>query len=104
MSELKNESRLISNGFIRKNIPGKSGKYDYYLEKIETPIKNVVYLTQGGLKSYFAHFFKKEMIRSPDEAYLFRDGDSYILKVLEKKNQNVEPLLYFKISQENIHR
>jgi hypothetical protein len=28
------------------------------------------------------------MCRSPDEAYLFRNGDKYILKILEKKNQN----------------
>ena len=28
------------------------------------------------------------MCRNPDEAYLFRNGTSYTLKVLEKKNQN----------------
>lgn len=85
----ENESRLLANGFVRKSIPGYKGKNDFYLEKMESPTKGVIYLTQGGLKSYFAHFFKKEMFRCPDEAYLFRDGDSYTLKVLEKKNQNV---------------
>lgn len=84
----ENETRLLSNGFIRKKIPGKKGSHDYYLEKIETPTKSIIYLTQRGLKSYFAHFFQKEMIRCPDEAYLFCDG-SYVLKVLEKKHQNV---------------
>ena len=28
------------------------------------------------------------MCRHPDEAYLFRNGDKYTLKILEKKNQN----------------
>jgi hypothetical protein len=53
-----------------------------------SPTESVVYLTQGGLKKYFEHFFKKELCRHPDEAYLFRNGDQYTLKILEKKNQN----------------
>jgi len=85
----ENESRLLLAGFIHKNIPGKNGKNDYYLEKEETPTKSIVYIKQGGLKSYYFHFFNKKMIRCPDEAYLIRDGESYTLKVLEKKNQNV---------------
>jgi hypothetical protein len=86
----ENESRLLSAGFIRKNIPGCRGKNDYYLEKSISPEISIVYLTQGGLKSYFAQTFSKQMIRCPDEAYLIRNGNTYILKVLEKKNQNVE--------------
>ncbi len=85
-----NQERLLANGFVKKPIPRARGKYSYYLEKSESPTKSCVYLTQGGLKAYFAHFFKKEMFRCPDEAYLFRDGSSYTLKVLEKKNQNVD--------------
>ena len=86
----ENESRLLSNGFVRNPIPGKKGINDFYLEKVESPTKRIVYLTQGGLKSYFKHFLNKEMCRSPDEAYLFCEGDSYTLKILEKKNQNTE--------------
>ena len=86
----ENESRLLSNGFARKPIPGKKGIHDFYLEKVESADKRIVYLTQGGLKSYFKHFLNKEMCRSPDEAYLFCNGDSYTLKILEKKNQNTE--------------
>jgi hypothetical protein len=84
----ENESRLLSNGFVRKQVPGKKGINNFYLEKVESPTKSTVYLTQGGLKTYFKHFFNKDMCRSPDEAYLFRNGDTYTLKVLEKKNQN----------------
>jgi hypothetical protein len=84
----ENETRLLSAGFICKTIPGSTGKYGFYLVKEITPTENITYLTQGGLKAYFAHFFQKEMCRSPDEAYLFRNGESYTLKILEKKNQN----------------
>jgi len=84
----ENETRLLSAGFIRKTIPGSTGKYGFYLVKEITPTESITYLTQGGLKAYFAHFFQKEMCRSPDEAYLFRNGESYTLKILEKKNQN----------------
>ena len=82
-----NEARLLSNGFRKRKIPGVKSKYGYYLESADN---TCVYMTQGGLKAYFKHFFKKEMFRSPDEAYLFCTTDSYVLKILEKKNQNVE--------------
>jgi len=84
----ENESRLISNGFVRKTIPGHTTKYGFYLVKELSPTESITYLTQGGLRLYFGHFLKKEMCRSPDEAYLFRHGDKYVLKILEKKNQN----------------
>lgn len=85
----ENETRLLANGFIHKQIPGcEKNTNSYYLIKEKGPTESVVYLTQGGLKKYFKHFFKKELCRHPDEAYLFRNGDKYTLKVLEKKNQN----------------
>jgi hypothetical protein len=85
----ENETRLLASGFIRKQIPGcEKTKTGYYLVKETSQDRSIVYLTQGGLKAYFSHFFKKEMCRHPDEAYLFRNGDNYTLKILEKKNQN----------------
>jgi hypothetical protein len=85
----ENETRLLASGFIRKQIPGcEKNKTGYYLLKEISQDESIVYLTQGGLKAYFSHFFKKEMCRHPDEAYLFRNGDNYTLKILEKKNQN----------------
>ncbi len=84
----ENESRLLSNGFVRTDIPGYTTKYGFYLVKEISPTESITYLTQGGLKAYFKHFFNKEMCRCPDEAYLFRNGDTYTLKILEKKNQN----------------
>jgi hypothetical protein len=92
-----NEPRLNESGFVRKNIPGvgNKSKTGFYLVKELSPTTTVVYLTQGGLKAYFKHFFGKELCRCPDEAYLFeqKDGDggaSYRLKILEKKNQNTD--------------
>jgi hypothetical protein len=87
-TKTENESRLLSNGFVRKNIPGCNTKYGFYLVKEVSPTQSITYVTQGGLKAYFKHFHNKEMCRSPDEAYLFRNGDTYTLKILEKKNQN----------------
>lgn len=85
----ENETRLLANGFVRKQIPGfEKNTNSYYLIKEKSQTESVVYLTQGGLKKYFEYFFKKELCRHPDEAYLFRNGDKYTLKVLEKKNQN----------------
>lgn len=87
----ENETRLLASGFTRKPIPGYEKNTEgsfYYLIKETSPTESVVYLTQGGLKKYFEHFFKKELCRHPDEAYLFRNGDQYTLKILEKKNQN----------------
>ena len=85
-----NESRLLLQfGFERKNIPGlcAKAKNGYYLIKQISLTESIVYLTQGGLKAYFKHFFGKEMCRCPDEAYLFtRDNGNHILKILEKKN------------------
>lgn len=79
----ENESRLLATGFVKKAIPGKKGKNDYYLERGEW-----CYMTQGGLKSYFEVVHEKELCRHPDEAYLCRAADgTYTLKILEKKNQ-----------------
>lgn len=93
----ENESRLLSDGFVRTTIPGCTTKYGFYLVKETGPTESITYLTQGGLKAYFAHFFQKEMCRSPDEAYLVRNGDTYTLKILEKKNQNSPGSVYTKL-------
>ena len=93
-----NEIRLLSNGFIRKNIPGKEKtKYGYYLEKKDDK-QTIHFVTQNGLKSYMQHFHQKELCREADEAYIIIDNgiDNGIddrtkkmtVKILEKKNQN----------------
>jgi len=86
----ENETRLmILYGFERKIIPNCKGKFNYYLEgkKGDT---GIIYLTQNGAKAYFKFFFKKEILRCPDEAYLIGNGEGepWTFKILEKKNQN----------------
>jgi hypothetical protein len=86
----ENESRLLAAGFIKKPIVEKNkAKFNYFLERIISPTSSIVYLTQGALKLYFKSVFSIEMHRCPDEAYLFRQDNKYLLKILEKKNQNV---------------
>lgn len=61
----ENETRLLASGFIRKQIPGcEKNKTGYYLvkETITNPDQSIIYLTQGGLKAYFNHFFKKRCV------------------------------------------
>lgn len=85
-----NETRLISNGFVRKNINGKEKtKYGYYLEKIMDK-HTIHYVKQNGLKYYMYQFHQKELFREVDEAYIFIDNSSgaICVKILEKKNQN----------------
>jgi len=74
-----NRARLLANGFSERD--GNT-----YLANDDG---SIVYLSQGALKKYFKNVFKIEMFRCPDEAYLIRRGDRYLLKILEKKNQNV---------------
>ena len=84
-----NRVRLIDTGFKEFKIPGHKGKNDIYLKK-DTDDGSIIYLSQGCLKSYFKWKFSVELFRAPDEAYLIQKGESYTLKILEKKNQNVE--------------
>jgi hypothetical protein len=87
-----NLPHLIENDFIRHEIPKegkKPGKFDYYYEK-ETHVGTITFIRQGGLESYFRWKFNIDMFRHPDEAYIIKRGDKIVLKVLEKKNQNVD--------------
>jgi hypothetical protein len=74
-------------------------KYKY--EKKEIKIKkrkgecheynNIIYFKKNGFKLYFEKEFNIITHRQPDEAYLIKHSDNnYTLKILEKKNQNVE--------------
>jgi hypothetical protein len=76
-------------GATKHAIPDKKGKNDVYYEK-KTEKGSITYLSQGGLKSYFKWKFDVEMDRHPDEAYVIQEGENYTLRILEKKNQNVE--------------
>ena len=85
------------------SLPGRSGKYDYYLTNAASGLTNaasiLIYTTQSGLKSYLRQYLNKTICRHPDEAYLFINngvapgvapGATHTLKILEKKSQNSE--------------
>jgi|APGre2960657423_1045063.scaffolds.fasta_scaffold00496_16 hypothetical protein len=82
-----NTQNLIAQGFEKKK---------YYLQKGST-----VFLMQINLKKYFKEFFDIELFRHPDEAYLFQNGETYTLKIIEKKNQNVSGSVDVKLGAAN---
>lgn len=86
-----NEAFLLLNGFERSAIKGKSkAKFNYKLSKTFED-KTIVYLSQGGLKTYFLEKYNIELCRNPDEAYVIEyNSGKKVLKILEKKEQRVE--------------
>ena len=78
-----NELRLVSQGFTKKSI--NKNKFGYFLEK-----ENVVFVLQGGLVDYMKKEYDIELFRNPDEAYIIKKGDKTVIKILEKKHQNVQ--------------
>jgi hypothetical protein len=81
------EEKLLNNDF-KKITMNKKTKYGYFFEFINKNYK-IIYLTQTGFKLYFKKYFNIDTYKCPDEAFLiFHNGNIY-LKILEKKNQNV---------------
>jgi hypothetical protein len=86
-----NEMRLLENEYIKNNITHKiKNVYDYYLSKTYEN-KTIIFLLQNGLKTYMKNKYDIQLFRCPDEAYIieYNDGKK-IIKILEKKEQNVE--------------
>lgn len=69
----------------------KSNKQCYYYEFNDIDNKRkIIYFTKKGFKIYFRENFDMCTYKEPDEAYLIIKDNKYHLKILEKKNQNVE--------------
>jgi len=86
-----NEIRLLDDGYIRNTITLKSKNiYNYYLIKTFED-KKIIFLLQNGLKLYMKENYDINLFRCPDEAYIidYNNGKK-IIKILEKKEQNVE--------------
>ena len=90
-----NEARLLELGFEKKIIESnKSSKqkkaYNYYLSKTY-PDKIVNFVLQNGLKTFMTYKYSIDLFRCPDEAYIIENNNgTIIIKILEKKEQNVE--------------
>jgi hypothetical protein len=85
------EHTLDKSKYIKKELKIKKSK-GYYYQYIKDNI-DIIYFTKGcknGFKLYFQKEFNITTYRQPDEAYLIKNDNKYILKILEKKNQNVE--------------
>jgi hypothetical protein len=88
-----NEIRLLDDGYIRNTITLKSKNiYNYYYYLIKTfEDKKIIFLLQNGLKLYMKENYDINLFRCPDEAYIIHyNNGKKIIKILEKKEQNVE--------------
>jgi hypothetical protein len=89
-----NETRLLESGFIKHLFDDKKTKmpknFDYYLKKTYED-KIITFVLQNGLKKYMKIKYNIDLFRCPDEAYIIEYNDgTKIIKILEKKEQNVE--------------
>ena len=78
-----NERFLRENGFEEMNIGNT-----YYLRK-QIGDKELMFFMKKGFKKYIQQTFRIDICREPDEAYLWKSGDTYTFRCVEKKNQNV---------------
>jgi hypothetical protein len=83
-----NEPRLLADGFVRTDMDRT--KNGYYLSKTVEDGTHVVFTKQAGLGKYMQNRFDKSVDRHPDEAYILTRGDVVCIRILEKKNQNVD--------------
>lgn len=89
-SKTNNEHRLIDIGFEPRflNASNKKKPFDFLSKKMDD--KTIIYCTQHALKKYIKQEFNIVLKRNPDEAYLIKyDTGKNVLKILEKKEQNV---------------
>ncbi len=88
------ENLLLSQNYIKEKIDENDyktkNKFNYMIYN-ENNQKKIIYLTQIGLKNYIKKKYNIEIFRHPDEAFIIEeDGKKSKLKILEKKEQNVE--------------
>jgi hypothetical protein len=90
-----NEPILLNNGYIKYNLINKPTKqHHYYLSKnLENKI--ITFTLQNGFKLYMKKKYninEINLFRHPDEVYIIEDKvkNKIIIKILEKKSQNVE--------------
>ena len=86
-----NQQRLLNIGYTKNRFATKSKKqHDYYLSKTFED-KTIIFILQNGLKIYMKHKYNIDIFRCPDEAYIIEyTTGKKIIKILEKKEQNVE--------------
>jgi hypothetical protein len=84
-----NEKRFLDNGY-EKIILNKKSKNGYYLTKTFED-KTIIFVSQSGLKEYIKNKYSIDLFRCPDEAFIIEyNSGKKVIKILEKKEQNVE--------------
>jgi hypothetical protein len=102
-NKILSENRLLRMGYKKRIINSKI-KNGYYLEHIKNKNEKHIHLTQTAFKLYFKEHFNIQTYRKPDEAYLIIKNNKYYLKILEKKNQNVEGSIEDKLKTGNFNK
>ena len=89
--QTENLQRLLENGYNKISLKKKPKKEsDYYLSKTFQD-KTIVFVLQNGLKMYMKNKYNVDLFRCPDEAYILEyTSGRKVIKILEKKEQNVE--------------
>lgn len=82
------ENKLLEKKF-NKIIIDKKKKHSYYFENKINDNK-IIYLTQSGFRIFMKNEFKIDIYKNPDEAFIIFSNNNIHIKILEKKNQNVE--------------
>jgi len=81
-----NVTRLLERGFHKTHFT----KTSFYLSK-SWDNGSLIFVSQNGLKKYMKSAYEIDLFRFPDEAYIINHGTGKkIIKILEKKEQNVE--------------
>lgn len=96
------EDKLLKNKF-EKVILNKKNKYGYYFEFIDKSSK-IIYVTQTGFKLYMEKEFDIDVYKQPDEAFIIISNGEHYIKILEKKNQNVDCSVEDKLKTGNFNR
>ena len=86
-----NQSRLLGLNYVKDSFSKKPKKtYDYFLSKTFED-KTITFVLQNGLKVYMKNKYNIDLFRCPDEGYIIEYVNGRkIVKILEKKEQNVE--------------
>ncbi len=80
------EKHLDKFNYVKKEIYNNNNKTYYYYQYLNDYI-NIIYFKKNSFKLYFKKEFNIKIDKQPDEAYLIKIEDTYILKILEKKFQ-----------------
>jgi hypothetical protein len=89
--ETNNYFRLLEMGYEKKSLIKKPTKITHYYLSKNFEDKKIIFVLQNGLKNYMKKYYNINLFRCPDEAYIIEYlSGKKILKILEKKEQNVE--------------